>query len=395
MQVQLNTASNVGFASHSEKLSAALSKAEGLFPALGSMSAGRKQEFESILKEAYNELVQTGFPHEHKQSAARVFHLYGSFLYGGHMEHARQIYQLSLALQLDIEIPSLASCRGLEEVPQFLTTQPLAFRELEECIKEKNFARELFNDYRRFDIARSLVGLGYSLMNLKVKTPEIVERYIKIYADASDICLHINTQDSHWLNAEIVYNTGRSCYKEREKENKTVEGALATLKPLTAMIEAEGETPRALQMLAQIHNIGVMEMLPLVKVNPSILKQMHDLMIIACHIANTTPDFNINLRTMFLNNKFAIVFMAHKAGIELASEAELTSWCQQVIQEIQAAGHDFIYHAGYYTNVAAYEHTLGHKDIALKHLVTAQEINQKFDQDNTEVENLRAEILRP
>lgn len=393
------------------KLTESLGQAEAIFKRFDTASPSDKKLMSEQLSVAYRMLHLTSKNHDKlspklEQTAARICYLYGRSLYGGDMESSRQMFQLSLHIQmigsraLNSPTALFNSCINLEELPKRLAENPELFNPLDRYLMTAAVdivvADVSYKSRQPFSVAENLRWLGHTYQNItKYRTSEHTPRFEKIYNTAKAILVKINTKDSRWEIGQIIYNTAR--FIHLLKHPTDVQGALATLKTVLPFLEEEGESLRALKLRAQIHNITMIELGKITPKTPeekaAILKQKYDEVTKAFDLLNGTGD---PLVTMFMSNRARCALDCLQAGIKVPSIETITDWSSTVLGVIKEQGYDHYYHASYLITAARIAMHNGDKAAAEAHLDQAEVVNRKFPDSSKDyqdqVEALRKEI---
>lgn len=394
---------------------ASIAVAEAAFKEYGIGTKAQKDNLIGHLVVAYRELHflvgQEGssvMSPRLRETAAKIFYLYGRCLYGGNFEASRQMFQAALAVQLVgakvLNAKILSSLLGtgeLEDLPAYLSNRPDAFKRLDKLL-DSNPVDELAemvpktDREQAFSIAMSLKWLGFSCQNITVfKTKANLERFETIYGFAKKILVRLDTADSRWEVGQILYNTGRFIHYLRTPDD--VAGAVATLKEVFPYLEAEGKTARAQGLRAQIHNISSIEF---GKIKPKDeaerrgqLKRQYEEIAKASEIAEKTAGFDPFLKTMFLNNKARAAFECIEAGDPVATIEEVDRWIREVLETIAKEEYNHSYHAIYLLSAAKFESKRGNKAKALEYLALSERVNLKFAASNQDIQE-KVEALR-
>lgn len=395
-----------------EWLTSFMSQSEALFKNLSIATPEEKSILCSSLHESYNELHQlcklnhNQLPKDLHQTAARLFYLYGRVVYGGDMEKSSQMFQLSLTLQfvelnaLDSNVlPCLTKCEKLALLPETLTNDRSTFKRFNDIIstkseKELTWLMQNQDEKNAFITADTLRHLGYAWQNHddydKIENLALFE---KIYGSAKQVFIGIDTQDSHWEVAQIIYNTAR--YLIFLKDEKNIKGAMDALKELVPYLEKEGKSLRAQILRAQIHNITMINYSKIIPQNKEehleILQIQYKEMLSAMEISENTTDFNAFLKTMFRNNRVRLALELMQAQAPIETLEKIDERMAEVLETIEKTGYDNVYYCGYVCNAARIELYRAESsknaeslDKAFHYLELATSIANKYPSNNTD-----------
>lgn len=422
----INNQNNISFnfttpteSTRRDSLNLSLSCAEKLFKKISTATPEEKEFLGNHLKESYFQLCQLcklnkdQIPKDLHETAARLFYLYGRIVYGGDMEQSSQMFQLSLTLQLvklnvldDKVLPRLTKCDRLALLPETLTNERSAFKQLNDILTtttEKELITYMQNqgNEKAFITADTLRHLGYTWQNHDdYDKPENLELFKKIYGSAKQVFINIDTQDSHWEVAQIIYNTAR--YLILLKDEKNIKGAMEALKELVPYLEKEGKSLRAQVLRAQIHNITMINYSKIIPQSKEEhlenLQTQYKEMLSAMEISENTPDFNAFLKTMFRNNRSRLGLELLEAGKPVETIEQIEDWMVKntneykgVLKTIEEANYDHYYHCGYVCNAARIalhksltSSTFEFLDQAQIYLDLALKIANKYPNNNAE-----------
>lgn len=402
-----------------------LERAEKLFKDFNTATQADKQEITSHLSKAFEELQKicktTGgtIPVPLLNTAARIFYIYGRCVYGGNMEASRQMFQLSLAIQLiglrvldPKSLPSLKDCGDLESFPKHLSETTKAFgKDFDEhlfAFTSPEFAQAVAKGGKEhaFSIATALRWLGHSYQNLdEFKNVNEAIRFEKIYGHAIETLRGIHSHDANWEIVEILYNTTRFMLYLKDSEN--YEGALKKMEEILPYITEEGPTVRGEQLLAQTHNIATIDRGNIISAiekgervpkDPNekiqLLEQQLKDISQAVRVAEANPGINPKLKDMFIKNRTAIQITCLQAGMILETPVDdIRSSIQDGLKKIYDEDFSHYYDAGDLIVAARFEFSQGNIPAALAYLAKADEINEKFSLSSAVLQE-RAKTLR-
>lgn len=387
--------------SHCPEINNALAAAEVVFKNFDTASQEEKQKMQHHLGEAYkafhNEYVKEkgklSLPLE--QQAARIFYLYGILLYGGDMVKAKKLFCLSLALQLGhtlerarvrtfVPKPHLTPCNTLEglltldlgitlSVSHELLTDS-SNEELAKMVLTKNTIQQ-----EAFVFAETMFWVGATYQNIdQYKT--ILPLFEKYFGLPKLLFAKIDTPESRWKVADIIYNTGRHIHLLKHPGD--IQGALATLDEVTPYLDAEGQSLRAQVKRAQIHNITAIEWSKKVPQSDTEKKQFLELQyretLKALKIAESTPQFYSFLKIVFTNNAARIALNCLNAQISVTDIPQIDKWMAIVMKDMEKSNFDHYYHASFVLNAARIEIYKNNKQKAKDLLDHAEVIAKKY-----------------
>lgn len=354
-------------------------------------------------------------PDEILPEASRLFYLYGQYTWGGDMPGTLLLFKMALAIRfisLDLlqknALPSMAQ-RRLECASSHLEIIDRDhFKEDEDTLdapwrvdhrdqldKLDNVLRrnhrygdmDMRKEMQEEDFIKTICDQGpeeaiktammiksvadtYQNIN-QYQKPEHRQLFEKIFGLARKIFEKVDTKESRWELARLVYGSGRfmSYLELPEGAKKTlqdVKKALATLDKVNQALAAEGNSGRAQQMRAQICNIKNIE---LSQVPPedkndkrAWLAERLENVKKAYEIAEQTQKFDPFLKTMFLNNKAKVAMECIEfdktSGLPMVFEGyvkDIDQWTAEVCSTIEKEKYNHYYHSAFVITRARFE----------------------------------------
>lgn len=384
---------------HYKAIQESLEKAEILFFNFEGLTVAEKDEMTTHLRVAYRELYKvingsSVIPKDLETSAARLFYLYGKSLYGGNMEETHEMFQLSLVIQLIhlkyLPSKSLTLLHFKPELDATRTelTRYKAFREqIDSMLSSDIFGWGLVEialkegPEQAFNTAMIFRWIGATYQNMdSYSKPDSdgIYKYAMIFKNvyglADSILKEIQSRESQWQRAQILYNTGRFLYgvdhqrpKELAKLETYVEGTLSSLDGLKCFLDLESGSARAMQLTAQIHNIKTIERKACEPSDPEEkkgwLRRQFDEVSLAVVIA-TKNEIEPFLRALFFHNKAGWALKALKAEAvlpEIDRPETLRSWIQETITYMEHS-RPHIYFPHFYQTAIDIGEFLGDKE---------------------------------
>lgn len=393
------------------QIAPAMKLGEAIYGKFETATDSDKETLKAYLGSVYSDLhlryfkANTVLPKALEKTAARMFFLMGRCLYGGNMVASQRMFQLSVTiLGNDVfKVPSLRHCDQLKNLPQTLDNSP-EFDQMDKFIMGTSAAdlveRVSKMSYERaFALADSIRQVGATYQNIDSFKSDL-PRFEKYFGVPKAVFAKLDTPDSRWEVADLIYNTGRLIHYLGNPGD--VQGALQTLDEMLPYLEKEGDTLRAQVKRAQIHNITAIEMN---KIQPrdaqhkqAILKSQYASMSKASEIASVTPGFNAFLKIMFLNNKARSALDCAEAGVAVATDKEIGQWFEEVLTTIKSENYNHYYHGAFVSSAARLAIREKRKQDALALLDLAQTINAKYPASSADlqkrVDDLRKEALK-
>lgn len=360
------------------ELKKSLNEAEQIYHVSAASSQASKEAMTLHLTSAYRsfkeiqgkcQLIQIGLEND----ASRIFYLFGKALYGGDMQASRRMLELSLMVQLvglkalnnTVTPPLLFD--NLADLPKQFPSDTQAFKPLENFLDQTSEETIVDIGTRQskenaFNFAATLRWVGATYQNIdSFQTKEHAPLFEKLCEGASNIWKKIAVEgDNEWKKncdwevAKIIYNTKRHRHYLQHPDD--VKGALDTLIEVESYLTAEGNSPRAQQMRAQIHNITAIE---LSKIQPTDidsklenLKLCYEATSKAEEIAASSSEFDPFLKLLFLHNKAAQALECLKNGIPVVGIETINLWFKQVVNVIEKENYNHFYHSNFLINAA-------------------------------------------
>jgi hypothetical protein len=357
-----------------------LAKAETTYQTLSLDVQENKEALVYNLSEAYKSLQTIKSNHEQisndlKNKISRIFFLYGKSLYGGNMQDTRRMFELAFTAQLfslnafnKHVIPNLTE--NLQDLPKQFPADYSSSSHMHDFLMSTSddnlvsIAQKEGKEHA-FNIAATLRWAGATYQNIdSFCTKEHAPLFEKVYGVASKIWEDIALKgdeswkkDCHWEIVQIIYNTER--FRHYLQNPNDVKGALEKLQKIEPYLAAEGNTLRAQQLRAQIHNIKGIDISKLITTDPQEklenLKSSYESTAKAEEIAASTPEFNPFIRIMFLSNKATRALTCLKEGSPVADINEIRGWFNQVLTAIEKEKYNHYYHAFFLINAAKCE----------------------------------------
>lgn len=372
---------------HYVALKDSLSKAEEIFKEFPNANQTSKDTMVKYLSTAYRDLQTMRsetekIPSQLETIAARIFFLYGKCLYNGNMQASRRMFELSLAVEFvglkilkNDALPVLPST-DLESIPASFPAESQALQQWDEFVASTPvdaFTSTICQQDKEtaFDIAMTFRWLGATYQNLDhFNKPEYLPLFQKIYAVATKVWEKIGSKDSLWEVAQILYNTQRFVHYLKSPED--VLGALETLKAIEPYLKAEGDSLRAKQLQAQIHNITAVESSKI----PVMTKEEKQAMLVfqyqeiskAEAICSGDPRFDIFLKKLFIHNKASRAIACAQEGIPVAEINEIKIWIDDLLAYMENEKYNHYYFFIFLKTAAKFEAFQHHWEAALKHL---------------------------
>lgn len=380
-----------------------LIQAEEIYKKYSNATPNEKIKMRDLLEQAFKELkaekhATTTSSIALEQAAARIYFLYGTFLYGGDMVAAQRMFQQSLALQLSLAIDRAklrlfmpkthflipASLEALSKVDAPSVTSymdNLIMKMPDQEIADIIFSNST-NNAEAFDFAKTMFWVGATYQNID-KYLNDLPRFEKYFGLPKLIFKKIDTPDSRWEVACIIYNTGRLIHYLKHPGD--VEGALKTLDEMKPYLDEEGQSLRAQEKRAQIYNITAIEQEKIIPKDDAekknLLRSQLDNTNKAFSIADATPGFDSFLRTLFLSNFAYAAYrsQAHFGAIPSSRMVEnISADFQEVYRKIEEEKFNHYYHAAFVRKYAEFEAWKRNTAKAKELIDLAESIAKKF-----------------
>lgn len=245
-----------------------------------------------------------------------------------------------------------------------------------------------------FELAEMINSIGGTYQNISKHKDNL--NLLEVYFDtAKGLFQHIDTPDSRWEIACIIYNTGRPIHLLKHPGD--VEGALATLKEMDPYLQAEGNSLRAQTKRAQILNICVIERAKLLPTLSPSDKSAHILSFFvdtskALEIAEQTPGFDIFLKTLFMNNKVKWALECLKDEQAVTTMQKVGVWVEDLLDVMKQNDYDHYYHSIFACNAARYEILNNNQQKAMKYIGLAETICEKYPASSADLQKSISDV---
>ena len=342
----------------------------------GTITEGERKEIVGLLKTAFKEFKVK--PEKDSFELAKIFYLYGRAIYGGDMVAPHNVLKLSTAFQLvgmeklDVTLlPSIEECEELEQVAQLQC--PVVVDEL-----LMNGDAEVLGDHAEaFSFASSLRWQLHTEQNLKGLSKNL-DRLEKLYGLARAIQEKVNTPDSRWEVAGIIYNGERWLVSQRDP--KDIDKALAVLDRLKPFIEEENGSIRSQLVEAQTANMRAKLLGD--KVNALLLERFAETSKAAGVAAGLAAQGgNKFLATLFKSNLIKVGLDCLNQNLQVTNFTELNGYADSVLSDMEKDQFSHFYYPMFLMNIAQLAIFQGRRDIALVGLNKAEEVNNNFPQN--------------
>ena len=363
-----------------------LSQIEGRFSSAvsGTISEETRADIVGLLKTAFKDFKIKA--EKDSFELAKIFYLYGRAIYGGDMVAPHNVLKLSTALQLagmeklDVKLlPSMAECQELDQVAQLQCPN-----EVDELLMQGD-AEMLADHAEAFSFACSLRWLLHTEQNLKGLSGNL-DRLEKLYGLARAIQEKVNTPDSKWEVAGIIYNGERWLVSQKDPEN--IDKALEVLDKLEPFIERENGSIRSQLLKAQIENMRAKLLGE--KIGKATGQEKKDLFAKqfdhrskADKIATGLTVFGGDqfLATLFKSNLISTGLDCLANNVNVTNLNDLEYHANSVLNDMEREKYSHFYHPLFLINVAQLKMTKGENIQALKLLNKAAEVNNNYPQN--------------
>ncbi len=344
----------------------------------GTISEETRKDIVGLLKTAFKDFKVK--PEKDSFELAKIFYLYGRAIYGGDMVAPHNILKLSTAFQLagmkilDVTLlPSLDECLELEQVAQ------LQCPDVVDELLMQGDAEVLGDHAEAFSFARSLRWQLHTEQNLKDLSKNLV-RLEKLYGLARAIQEKVNTPDSRWEVAGIIYNGERWLVSQKNPED--IDKALAVLDRLKPFIEEENGSIRSQLVEAQTGNMR--SKLLGDKMNALLLERFAETSQAAGVAASLAAQGGDKfLATLFKSNLIKVGLDCLNHNLEVTNLTELNGYANTIWSDMEKDKYSHFYYPMFLMNIAQLSIFQGKSFEASKFLNKAEEVNNNFSQNES------------
>lgn len=409
-----------------------MQQAEGIFENFDTATPAEQNKMAATLSEAFLRITESSkeqtLSPDLADHTARLLYLYGRYIYDGEKEQARQIFQLSLAIQcvgfkalkLD-SLPSFTKCTKLEDLPKWLVDQKTTIDDLDKLLLSDDTeslakAAAALGEKTAIQTAQTLTYLGFTYQNItkyqaNLENQKIHQenfhRFQCIYGLALKILTPIKSIDSRWEECNIHYNTDRFLYNFHatdtvRKTEAHVSGAIALLDNIKEYTLAEPDSIRSRVRQAQIFNIKSVELANVERTAPTSttgpeglvalrtykLLQAQDLynqysfLCKAVNIAEDTKNFPFFFKMLFQHNRARTSLECIKFGLPVVTLEKLGEWYKTLLTEMEDLHYNHTYHPYFLKAAAVYFNHIKNYTSALETVKKAIEVNNQFLSSN-------------